>query len=161
MYRKYHNKYGMEVWLPQGIHDTIIEEAARYYPKECGGIFVGKVNDNIATVEVMKMPIRFFSSNILFKRVSRFLNKWLTEIFLRNNGDVIYLGEWHTHPDSMPIPSTTDITAMYRIADNPNIRTSSPLLLIVGFTPEIAIEKFYIFYNNQIIDYVKSNRPQD
>lgn len=146
----------MEIRLPQEIYEVLLVKAAQYYPKECGGIFVGRVQDNVAIIEMYKMPRRFFSSTILFRRVAKWLNTWLADIFTKQNGELIYLGEWHTHPDSSPIPSATDITALLRIAQNEDIRTQNPLLLIIGFNPLANVERFYTYYNNQIIVYGKS-----
>lgn len=146
----------MEIRLPQEIFDSLLVKAAHYYPKECGGVFVGRVHENVATIEMYKMPRRILSTSILFRRVAKWLNTWLADIFTKQNGDLIYLGEWHTHPDSSPDPSTTDIAALLRIAQNEDIRTQNPLLLIIGLNPSVNVERFYTYYNNQIIVYDKS-----
>ncbi len=156
MYRKYINQYGMEVWLPQEIYDELLIKAAQHYPKECGGIFVGKVKDNIAVIEMSKMPIRFFNTNVLFRRIAGWLNVWLTEIFKKEKGEVIYIGEWHTHPDCEPNPSGKDISALLRIAQSEDVRTENPVMLIIGFNRHKNKEKFYTYYNHQIITYGNS-----
>lgn len=54
----------------------------------------------------------------------------------------IYLGEWHTHPESKPIPSFTDISSIREIFDKSKIVIEGVFIAIVG------IETIYWgFYN--------------
>ncbi|ASK19254.1 peptidase [Halomonas sp. N3-2A] len=50
------------------------------------------------------------------------------DAFSRSSGRLQYLGEWHTHPEDVPSPSSTDLNSWkrYLIADEPMV------LLIVG-----------------------------
>ena len=49
----------------------------------------------------------------------------------RTRGSVHYLGMWHTHPDSLPLPSTTDWTAMRKLVAAAG-GSSRVLMLILG-----------------------------
>ncbi|WP_083007576.1 CBASS system CD-NTase/cGAS isopeptidase Cap3 [Halomonas sp. GT] len=50
------------------------------------------------------------------------------DAFSRSSGRLQYLGEWHTHPEDIPSPSSTDLNSWkrYLVADEPMV------LLIVG-----------------------------
>src|SRR5882724_4826930 len=123
MFRRYKNRDGLEVELPEEIFEGIKKQIARFYPRECGGIFVGKIDKgNIAVIEEMMVPKGFWSTSVLFKRLAGFLNKWLDRVFKQSAGETIYLGEWHSHPDASPVPSLTDFTTMRRIAANTDTR---------------------------------------
>ncbi|MFO0806457.1 MAG: ThiF family adenylyltransferase [Gemmataceae bacterium] len=49
----------------------------------------------------------------------------------RTRGSVHYLGMWHTHPDSLPLPSPTDFRGMERLVEEAG-GASRSLMLIVG-----------------------------
>lgn len=158
MYRSYVNKDGLRVLLPTEVFDQIKVKIAKHYPLECGGIFVGCITeDGAACIEQMMMPKKFNSNRIWFLRVADFLNKCLLQIFKNNNGEVIYLGEWHSHPNAPPIPSKIDFQSMLRISVNSNIRIETPILLIVGYNGREYNECFYLLYRNKLIPYGKQN----
>jgi integrative and conjugative element protein (TIGR02256 family) len=45
---------------------------------------------------------------------------------------LLYLGEWHTHPETAPNASTTDVEAMMRLRAASQTRVSTLLMLIQG-----------------------------
>ncbi|CAG0954407.1 desampylase [Flavobacteriales bacterium] len=158
MYREYRNSDGLHIVLPENVFQDICKQVDKFYPNECGGIFVGKItDDSTATIEKMILPKKFRSTPVYFVRLTGFINKWLKDIFKKHNGDVIYLGEWHSHPNGSSHPSGTDIKAMKEIASNPDIRIQTPILLIVGFNKKDYQERFFIYKNNQLISYEQQN----
>jgi len=50
----------------------------------------------------------------------------------RSRGSVRYVGMWHTHPESAPVPSTTDLRAMGKILSDEFVNPSKSLLSILG-----------------------------
>ncbi len=144
--------------LPYQIFEEIKVQVAKFYPVECGGIFVGKLLDNnsVLIVEIM-MPEKFKSNRFWFYRISAFLNNWLSNVFKRNNGEVMYLGEWHSHCDAPPYPSKKDLGSMIRIAQSENVRIQTPLMLIVAYDGKNYNEQFYILFENKLIQYAKQD----
>jgi integrative and conjugative element protein (TIGR02256 family) len=154
MFKKYINPDGLTVTLPATVFVEIKKQVIKHYPKECGGIFVGKIiNDNEALIEKMMVPRKFYSTRVFFLRVTGFLNKWLERVFNQSQGELYYLGEWHSHPDAAPIPSWKDLDSMEKIAKNPDKRIQTPLLLIVGFNSRSFSEKFYLYTNQKLVPY--------
>ncbi len=143
------------VHMPEGMFDKIKQRVQQYYPRECGGVFVGRISSDIATIEKMMMPLKIKSSPVLFIRIADFINKWLTRVFNKSEGRSIYLGEWHSHPNGYPYPSSTDLKAMKSISENSDVRITTPLLLIVGYRQELFTELFYIYYNQKLLSYEK------
>jgi integrative and conjugative element protein (TIGR02256 family) len=47
-------------------------------------------------------------------------------------GHVTYLGDWHTHPGSPPLPSPRDQRALEQLANDPSFDTPVPLIAIVS-----------------------------
>jgi len=153
MYREYLNKDGLKVILPDGILDQVKEFIVQHYPNECGGVFVGKINGDIAAIEEMMVPKKFRSTPVFFSRIAGVINKWLLQIFKKSKGETIYLGEWHSHPNGSPYPSSTDFNSMKKIAQNTDVRIETPLLLIVGYDGMRFNERFYIYHNQNLTPY--------
>ncbi|UWZ85258.1 ThiF family adenylyltransferase [Occallatibacter riparius] len=49
-----------------------------------------------------------------------------------SRGSVRYVGMWHTHPDSLPVPSATDIQAMALLSDETGGLLAHSLMIIIG-----------------------------
>lgn len=52
--------------------------------------------------------------------------------FHNSNGQLTYLGEWHTHPESFPTPSSTDLNMLKDQFKNNKISTDFLILIIKG-----------------------------
>lgn len=77
--------------------------------QESGGILLGRRFRNKITIETITTPDSRDKAGFAFFNRSRskaqdIVNKTWNE----SKGDKIYLGEWHTHPESCPQPSSTD-----------------------------------------------------
>lgn len=48
---------------------------------------------------------------------------------------LIYVGDWHTHPEKVPTPSRDDIVSMENVVRESTFYTSGLLLCIVGLEP--------------------------
>lgn len=74
------------------------------------GIITGKVYENLVKVLNCSEPTVFdkqsrYNFNRSYKSAQNYINKKFEE----SKGEEIYLGEWHTHPEDVPIPSNTDV----------------------------------------------------
>jgi integrative and conjugative element protein (TIGR02256 family) len=58
--------------------------------------------------------------------ISRFNAAWEA-----SDGQVTFLGDWHTHPGGRPLPSERDRKAMRQLAGEKKFGTPSPLIAIV------------------------------
>lgn len=158
MYKVYTNKDGLKIILPEKIFENIKKFVVKHYPNECGGVFVGKINEDTAVIEKMMVPRRFRSNPVFFSRIADFINKWLVRVFKQSKGETIYLGEWHSHPNGEPYPSSTDFSSMKKIALNTDVRIETPLLLIVGYDRNLFSEQFYLFYNDTLTTYEEEKK---
>jgi len=52
------------------------------------------------------------------------------EAWDRSGGHVTFLGDWHTHPGGVPLPSSTDRAAMKQLSENAAFDTPTPLIAI-------------------------------
>jgi integrative and conjugative element protein (TIGR02256 family) len=62
----------------------------------------------------------------------------------RSRGSVQYLGMWHTHPDALPLPSTTDFVAIRRLVAAAG-GAACVLMLIVGSPDGTPMLGTYVF----------------
>jgi integrative and conjugative element protein (TIGR02256 family) len=49
-----------------------------------------------------------------------------------SEGQVTFLGDWHTHPGGPPFPSARDRRALEQLAKEPEYQTDTPLIAIVA-----------------------------
>lgn len=159
MYKSYVNEDGLSILLPSKIFNEISNNISKNYPNECGGIFVGKIDlqKQCAIIEHMKMPNEIKSTPVFFKRLAAFLNNWLNDVFISSKGELFYLGEWHSHPNGFPIPSSTDLKTLRKIAKSKTLRIETPLLLIVGYDNKSYNERFFIYTHDKLIPYDKQD----
>lgn len=107
----------MTVWLARHALRAMQIEGAEKYPLESGGILLGWRRGEDKVVVDIVGP----GANALHGR-TRFLpdHKWqvreIDRIFGQTNGDIDYLGDWHTHPDGIAAMSDEDSRTLFRIA---------------------------------------------
>lgn len=124
-----------------------------YFPKEFGGIFVGFKSNiyNSVVIEGIIIPDKFENGRSFFERHPASLNKRLEIIFERHKGRIDYVGEFHSHPASPALPSSTDIKAMKEISANQEIKTNEPILMISEtISNGITQMNFFIYKNDKL-----------
>lgn len=105
-------------------------------PRETGGILVGKYSAALDCARVSAAsgpPSDSVRGPSWFQRGTRGLQAWLERRWA-SRGDH-YLGEWHFHPYSAPVPSGTDLQQLGSIARSAEYCCPEPILLILGGDP--------------------------
>ena len=128
-----------------------------HYTNEFGGILIGTYSDSGKVVNINEtcVPTKFQSSKFLFKRYVKNLNKRIKKLYYDSNGDVIYVGEWHSHPNGSSHYSQKDLNSISEIASDSKVKISSPLLLIISAFENSCTENLYIYHNENIYSYEK------
>ena len=62
-----------------------------------------------------------------------------------SHGSIRYIGMWHTHPDSLPVPSAMDIRAMASLSEQTGGLSAHSLMIIVGTPYERLALATYAF----------------
>lgn len=101
---------------------------------EKGGILLGRcLNENTIVIEKASIPTLFDrSSRYNFQRDKRSAQIFIDYEFLASQGKTIYLGEWHTHPEDAPTPSTTDIQMIKLQFKKNKINETFIFIVIIG-----------------------------
>lgn len=103
--------------------------------KEAGGILIGKENMSNSNLIINKITIPMDQDDSRYNRFIRRDRRHITyfnTIYNKSKKTLRYLGEWHTHPEAVPIYSNIDLKnweKIYRGADYKN----SYYHIIVGY----------------------------
>ncbi|WP_313065027.1 Mov34/MPN/PAD-1 family protein [Pseudomonas sp.] len=79
--------------------------------KEAGGILLGHVRgEHLETIEATEPLFWHKRFRFLFERLPYLHHRLAMKRWKESNGLVRYIGEWHTHPQNFPTPSSIDPT---------------------------------------------------
>jgi len=123
------------VCIPGEVLNAMRKMAAISKPRETGGTLVGHYSGDLreafvtraleAGVGARKLRTRFY-------RPPDDVDGQLARIYEESEGLTHYLGEWHTHPDAPPTPSSTDLSALRGLARSRSVATDTPFMVILG-----------------------------
>lgn len=102
---------------------------------EAGGIMLGRLIDGSLDVVVDQVvgPLpEDRRSRFTFFRPKKQAQQIVDQAWNSSRGTKIYLGEWHTHPEDVPSPSSQDVRNWKRICDSAVFEQESLLFLIAG-----------------------------
>lgn len=140
------------VLFSEALLEKMILLGKSFYPKEFGGILTGIREKDFWVIVDIEVPTKFESQKSGFIRHADFLNDYLQKIFVESNSKIEYLGEWHTHPNGSTQFSLQDLSSMKEIANNPEIKNTTPLLIILGIGNDIKYQ-CYSLKSNQLIKF--------
>ncbi|WP_086444244.1 Mov34/MPN/PAD-1 family protein [Candidatus Enterococcus lemimoniae] len=120
-------------------------------PQETGGILFGYYSEDLTLAYLTDIYYdiadskKFYRSFIRGKKGFKQYSKkmWQEKKY--------YLGEWHTHPSSLPYMSMQDKKQMLEIQKQKKINCPEPILIIVGEKNKKTLISTQIFLHNKII----------
>jgi integrative and conjugative element protein (TIGR02256 family) len=125
-----------QLWISETAFRDMVEEANRTYPMETGGVLVGYFGESGEPVVFAAIGPGPNAAHLK----SRFMpdHTWqceqLEDLFQKSSGTWVYLGDWHTHPDSSPKMSQLDKRTLRSIAKYKQAENPQPLMLIGGYS---------------------------
>lgn len=69
-----------------------------------------------------------------------------------SRGSIRYVGMWHTHPDSAPLPSRTDMAAMTSLSRQTGASDAHTMMMIVGTPYQKLCLATYVFSRAEVIN---------
>lgn len=108
--------------------------------KEAGGIMIGRIlveNENFIIDDVSEPKFDDIRKRHRFIRSPKGHQEYFNMVWENNDGHCFYLGEWHTHPELIPTPSSVDNSDW-----NQNLKRdheSDALFFIIVGTKEIKV----------------------
>lgn len=110
----------------------IVAAAAAAKGNETGGVLIGRYSSDLSSAWVENAtaapsdseagPTWFIRGRLGLDRLFR--RSW--------SAGSHYLGEWHSHPAYHPSPSSDDLRAIQKIAEDKSYRCQRPILAIIG-----------------------------
>lgn len=100
---------------------------------ESGGILLGRLYESEVVLEQISLPGpsdkrgRFF-----FERDVKRAQCIVNDAWQKSNGKLVYIGEWHTHPETIPTPSSTDKQLIRNMLRDTKMEINFLFLTIVG-----------------------------
>ena len=109
------------------------------YPLETGGVLIGYVGDNsrdevVVTAVTGPGPKASHAAHS-FKPDHEYQVEEIARHYRRSNRLFTYLGDWHTHPDSVAALSRRDKKTLKHIASHREARLERPTMAILGEGP--------------------------
>jgi len=106
------------------IQGHVLEVFKRYrqtgfFTPESGGILLGYVRDPHIEILVASEPTRWDKRlRCFFDRKAKGHQELAQRYWTESGGLIRYVGEWHTHPEDYPTPSSVDREGWTRLARN-------------------------------------------
>jgi integrative and conjugative element protein (TIGR02256 family) len=147
-------KIGLSIEANDDLLNSLVEKGKSHYPNEFGGFLIGYYSDENKHLHITDtiLPTSFKASKYSFERSTKGVEKKLGNYY-KEIPRKFYVGEWHTHPDNSPIPSSTDISAINAIINNENACLANPVLLIIGYSKTKVDFGFYVWFEDKLYRY--------
>ena len=119
------------LFVRQSVHEQLL--ALRPRPWEIGGWLLGYwLDDDSGVVITHATPPALRGSALGITIDGRGgHSRRFSEAWEASGGQVTFLGDWHTHPRSEPVPSSQDEKAVRQLAEDESYGTPTPLMVIV------------------------------
>jgi integrative and conjugative element protein (TIGR02256 family) len=100
---------------------------------EAGGIILGKLKSGAIHLLRLTPPSELDrATRMNFERHRLSAQIVINYEFHNSRGRVAYMGEWHTHPEDLPSPSSQDLKMIIEQLKNNKLQTDFLVLLIKG-----------------------------
>ena len=101
---------------------------------EAGGLLFATIDFPNIEISVASQPFRkAFRSRTRFSIPVKQRKKMIDKMF---NKGLHFIGEWHTHPENSPTPSSLDLKSMEQLYIQSKHQLENFLMIIVGNDPE-------------------------
>lgn len=121
------------ILIAREVLDRITADAARFAgKKERGGIFIGLRRGPHIEIADATLPMRWdFGSLVSFRRSARGHQAAALRRWRESEHTMDWVGEWHSHPEDAPRPSSIDLNSWRGIVRD---RGAPMVFLIVGYS---------------------------
>ena len=115
--------------------DVFVSQTNKFGTIETGGVLMGHVGSEGIFIEVASDPgPKAIHESVYFKADPNYIDLFIDMNYANSHGKCVYLGEWHTHPQVIPEPSSVDLISLEEISDTAEEFAILVILGAVGFT---------------------------
>ena len=120
-------------WIDTQAMMSIMGEANSKYPLETGGMLIGyRKGLDVVVTDIVGPGPGAIHQKYFFEHDNTWQKKQADELFNATEGQLRYIGDWHSHPDGPIETSPLDMQTIKLISDTPEALTPEPLMLIIG-----------------------------
>jgi integrative and conjugative element protein (TIGR02256 family) len=124
------------IWLSKEVADEMHCQGRRWAPLETGGVLLGwRDGDDRIVAGLIGAGDKAVHAVHAFEPDHEFQIEELGKVFARTNGDLDYLGDWHTHPAGHVAMSWRDRRTLRAIGRT----VGDALMVIVEPGPDCAV----------------------
>jgi len=124
------------VWIHQTVLEFLRVEASAKAPLETGGILMGHFGESENTPVILWASgpgSQAVHQRYYYKPDFEFDECEIARLYKKAGRQMIYLGDWHTHPAPCGDLSYLDKRTLRRIAASKSARVGTPLMLILSY----------------------------
>lgn len=123
------------VHLDRRARAPIEREAVTRRLRETGGAIFGWESEGVIVVACASGPGSHAKHRLRgFEPAPGTTKAAMLAVASASKGRYAYLGSWHTHPRTPPVPSSIDVGTAEAMAEQSDLRLPAPLLLIISTT---------------------------
>jgi integrative and conjugative element protein (TIGR02256 family) len=126
------------------LDDEVLKVFTRFaqtnvHAPESGGILLGRVRgENLEVIEATYPTLWDRGRRFFFERSEQLHQEIARKRWEQTYGTVRYLGEWHTHPEDYPRPSSTDRTEWLKLTRTR--QDNRPMLAVIVGRKSLYVE---------------------
>lgn len=139
-------RYRVNTKTTLSIEDNAIKIMMKYCQKkgmnESGGILLGKARNDYSEfiiTDVSEPCIKDKSGKFYFIRNKEKAQIIINKKWKQTNGEINYLGEWHTHPELIPNPSFIDRRLLNQCLKKNKYPFNGLFMIIVGINGDLYV----------------------
>jgi integrative and conjugative element protein (TIGR02256 family) len=123
----------LRIWIDRALLRRLAVEADAARPDETGGVLLGHRNGrDIVIRAVVDAGPRAQRWPTGMRPDADYQAAEVEAAFAASDGAITYLGDWHSHPGTLSVPSRRDRKTLRNIATDDEAQCQEPLMLIVG-----------------------------
>lgn len=129
----------IEIHIEEGILLAIEEIANTHFPNEAGGALMGYVNDNGSKILITKIigpGPEAVHNRMSFIPDYAYQEEEIARLYSESERTLVYLGDWHSHPNGAAALSGTDQRTLINISSYPEARIAFPIMVLLSGRPD-------------------------
>lgn len=148
----YQSELNLSLTVESSVLESIEQFSRIHYPNEFGGILMGSYLNSYIDLVVSDiiLPNQYNNSPTKFEPDHRELNLKIKEYYQQFGNKVIYVGDWHSHPNGSSHFSQTDFNSIREVAKSKSVNIKNPILLIAAYSDDHFDPVFYVYSKDNL-----------
>ncbi len=153
----YQPELNLTLTVESSVLETIEQYSRAHYPNEFGGILMGSYLNGYIDLVISDIivPDRYKSSPTKFEPDHKELNLRTKEYYKHFDNKVIYVGDWHSHPNGSNQFSQPDFNSIKDVAKSNTVNIRNPILLIAAYSDNYYDPGFYVYNQDKLYKFDK------